>query len=107
MALSLGMTSNTDYLYRFTAIGNVLTASIFKLDTDGNFTIKLGEVSVEDDSYTSGYYGFRNFPGADTRATYFSDLAIISVPEPSNVAFLAIALIALPLKSHSPLPINR
>lgn len=102
--LTLDMAPNTDYLFNFTANGKILTASIFGRDNNQEFTIMLGQLSIEDESYTSGYYGFRNFPGADGRATYYSDLIIVTVPEASTVSFALLGLAVLLLRLRTRVP---
>lgn len=86
------LVKDTDYELRFSAIDSLLTASIYKADSFGDFTILLGSVSTTDTTYTSGILGLRTAPDGNNRYSTFSDLKVEVIPEPS-LAFGALAVL--------------
>lgn len=85
-ALSENLSVEVDYLHTFSAIGDQLSAAIWKMDGEGNFSILLGEVSVTDDSYSSGLVGIRVAPGGNGRITWVSDFEMTIIPEPLTIS---------------------
>lgn len=86
------LAKDTDYEFHFTAVDFTLTASVYKADAFGDFTILLGSVSTEHNLYTSGLLGLRTAPDGNNRFTTFSNLKVEVIPEPS-LAWGALAVL--------------
>lgn len=90
--LTENLAKDTDYELHFSADGSLLTASVYKADSFGEFTILLGSVNTTDTTYSSGIIGLRTAPDGNTRYTAFSNLKVEVIPEPS-LAWGALAML--------------
>ncbi len=83
------LASDRDYQLRFSAIGTVLSASLWGANENGDFINLLAEVKYEEATQAStGYFGLRGGRYGGNAVTYFSDLEITAIPEPQSVAFI-------------------
>lgn len=90
VTLSERLSGNMEYLYTFSGVGNLLVAEVFKQDSEGDFTILLGSVSVTDDSYSEGKVGYMVRHGGDNRSDYIRNFEITQIPEPMTVSLIAV-----------------
>ena len=87
------ISSGTDYEFRFSAIGDIISASLWTLDTPQQ---QLGSVTLNDASYTNaGYFGLNISGESSGTRGYFSNLEVI--PEPGTASLLLGSLVALGL----------
>lgn len=92
----LNDSNNNQYLLEFSAIGLTISGSLWETDGNGN---KVGEDPLAALSYldlrpnarTEGYFGLRGGRYGSTRSSYFRDLEINVIPEPSAIVFFAFA----------------
>lgn len=101
------LAENTDYLLRFSAEGNQLTASIDGWnETTGQYDTPLGDIHYtigtheSDPGYLTGKFGFRTYYGSGA-GTYWSDLKITTIPEPASLTLLGLALTVAALRFRS------
>ncbi len=91
--LNLRPTTNNQYRLEFSAIGMIFTAALWRLDINGNV---VGEDPISAFSYiderpearSEGYFGLRGGRYGGNRTTYFRDLQINLIPEPSTLGLL-------------------
>ncbi len=93
ISLTSGLSLDTDYLFSISAIDDKISASIYAWNVaESAFTTPLGEITITDNSYSSGLFGLRIADSGINRSTYFRDLTITPVPEPASAALLLPAL---------------
>ncbi len=94
--LDVPLTFNTDYLFEVKAQGNTISGFLYSWDdSTDSFSRLLGQVSVEDGSYTSGLFGFRTTHDGASQSILLRDVKIETIPEPSAAALLLPASLAL------------
>ncbi|HWL54153.1 MAG TPA: PEP-CTERM sorting domain-containing protein [Chthoniobacteraceae bacterium] len=93
--LTTALAANTDYLLRFSARGDTLSASIYRADGEGNYTVELASVSGQDSTYATGYFGLKSTPNGVDRGVYFSDFELTVIPEPGALTLGALGLALL------------
>jgi len=86
--VSLMLDFETDYVFKVSAIGNLIEASIWSADGQE----QLGIVSIDDARTTGGYFGFRAAAGGSNNIVTFRDLTVNTIPEPTTAALALIAL---------------
>lgn len=85
------ISNNTDYVLHFSAVGSVISASLW---TVGATPEMLAFVSIEDAEFTDpGYFGLTGHSSSNTKYAYLSDLQVI--PEPGTASLFLISLLAL------------
>lgn len=86
---------NTDYLFEVRAVGTMISGFLYKWDDDtDSFSKLLGQISVEDGTYSSGLFGFRTTHDGGNQSTLVQDLKIETIPEPGAAAFFVPAGLA-------------
>lgn len=88
----------TDYLFRVSAQGSILTASLW----DSTGSTELASVTYSSAKITDGYFGFRGGFGNYSTTAYFRDLTLTVIPEPSSLFLLGFGgIVALRLRRKS------
>lgn len=88
---STSLLNNTDYKLEMSAVGSVITASLWTL---GATPIELASATYLSANTTAGYFGLRNGFGNTNQAVYMRDLYLEqAIPEPSAVLLLFTGLI--------------
>lgn len=88
--LSERLTTSMEYLYTFSGIGNLLVAEVYKQDSEGDYTVLLGRVSVTDSSYSEGKVGHMVRHGGDGRSDYIRNFQVTQIPEPVTVSLITV-----------------
>ncbi len=92
----LNPTNNNQYLLEFSAIGLTISGSLWATDGEGNIVgenplASLSYLDTREEARTEGYFGLRGGRYGTVRSTYFGDLEISVIPEPSAIVFFAFA----------------
>lgn len=82
-AFTLDLQSNVEYSFRISALGSILTASLWTLDG----AQELASVTYSEAQIVSGYFGLRSANANAAANTSFRDLQmnVTAVPEPSGM----------------------
>lgn len=87
------LSRNTDYLFSISAVGDTITGSIYGWSAaDGSYSLFLGQVSTQDNTYSEGIFGFRTTFGGASRSVVWRDLTLTTIPEPGAAALLPLPL---------------
>jgi hypothetical protein len=88
---SFSSVASTDYLFRVSAEGTTISASLWSADG----TTELAAVEYTSAENVGGYFGFRSGYGNSNMTGYFRDLTLTVVPEPTAASLAAVGVCAL------------
>lgn len=82
-AVALNLSSNVNYLFKVSAIGSTISASVWSEDG----STLLGELEYANARTGAGYFGIRSGFGNTGVSAYIKDVSFTVIPEPATVGF--------------------
>lgn len=97
-ALLSSLDTDTDYLFHFSFIGSILSATLTTLEDTliGTVTVDTSDSQYSSlTQYTEGSFGLRIAYGSTNSPTYFKDLTLTSqIPEPATAALMVVPFLS-------------